>query len=61
MRSLLASIARKVNCFNESTHPEITLESQHAGVDTWRSWIRKERKRRLAYTIWVSIMSYGKS
>lgn len=54
MRSLLTTICRKVNCFSETGRRADTL-GQPPHAEAWKSWVRKESMRRLAYAAWVSV------
>ncbi|KAH8807391.1 fungal-specific transcription factor domain-containing protein [Xylogone sp. PMI_703] len=58
MRSLLASICRQVNCFNESGRHEDLSNLQQPYEESWKSWIQGESMRRLAYALWLVDSQY---
>lgn len=53
-RSLIATLCRKVNCFNESSEDLNDRTTEQTLQDIWMAWVRKESMRRLAYLAWVS-------
>lgn len=53
-RSLIATLCRKVNCFNESPDDPNDGSADQTLQDIWMAWVRKESMRRLAYLAWVS-------
>lgn len=55
MRSLLSSICRQVNCFQELRRPASIDVKEQSIEEVWRFWLRRESMRRLAYTLWVSV------
>lgn len=53
-RSLIATIVRKVNCFNQYPRSQDTMAASRPISDIWKDWIGIERLSRLAHTAWVS-------
>lgn len=53
-RSLIATLCRKVDCFNESPDDPNDRSAEQPLQDIWMAWVRKESMRRLAYLAWVS-------
>lgn len=55
IRSLIASVCRKVNCFNEIGPRINAIDPGQPCAEAWRLWRRKESMCRLAYSVWVSM------
>lgn len=55
IRSLIASVCRKVNCFNEIGPRIDGIDPRQPYAEAWRLWSRKESMCRLAYSVWVSM------
>ncbi|PNP46505.1 hypothetical protein TGAMA5MH_01963 [Trichoderma gamsii] len=53
IRSLIASVCRKVNCFNEIGPRINAIDPGQPCAEAWRLWRRKESMCRLAYSVWL--------
>ncbi|UKZ89666.1 uncharacterized protein TrAFT101_004709 [Trichoderma asperellum] len=53
IRSLIASVCRKVNCFNEIGRRIDGIDPEQSCTEAWKLWSRKESMCRLAYSVWL--------